>query len=326
MPRDGALRFGSDSVTLLNTNSSMKITSISVPPIAGVIQGTMVLDDAMLQDMTLAQLTLVLAPKISGSTNLDRILGNVPLNFRIFMSSLASATGNLGQANYTAANAFIVGLASARRHRGLAASVIDIGAILGVGIVTRDLGDDVAWSLANNGQRPVSERTVHAMLAEAVRASDPTSGVAPWHIASVLEKRGPEGERPHWYALPQFARFTTRAAAVGQISWLVKTAATSIQERLLVASTCDNIIVETLLIQMRKMLHLGDDYVIEPSLLTIEPGLDSLVDVRIRKWILQNFHLSVPALRIMKGMSMQRLFDDVREGIPQELTPALESH
>lgn len=83
---------------------------------------------------------------------------------------------------------------------------------------------------------------------------------------------------------------------------------------------------ETLVTQMRKMLHLEDDYVIEPSLLTIELGLDSLVTVRIRTWILKNFHVSVPALRIMKNMSLQQLFDDVREGIPQELTPALESH
>ena len=74
---------------------------------------------------------------------------------------------------------------------------------------------------------------------------------------------------------------------------------------------------------MRKMLHLSDDYAITPSLRTDELGLDSLVAVRMRSWFLNHYEVNIPALRILKGISLQELIEQAVNEIPAELTPGI---
>ena len=81
----------------------------------------MVLNDVATRDMKLEELTRVLRPKVDGSLNLDRLFSDEPLDFFIFFASAANVAGNPGQANYTAANLFMSGLAQQRRRRGLSA-------------------------------------------------------------------------------------------------------------------------------------------------------------------------------------------------------------
>lgn len=73
------------------------------------------------------------------------------------------------------------------------------------------------------------------------------------------------------------------------------------------------------------MLHLSDDYAITPSVRTDELGLDSLVAVRIRSWFLNHYQVNIPALRILKGLSLQELIEQAASELPPELTPAIAS-
>lgn len=50
--------------------------------------------------------TSVLAPKVLGTWNLDKAFGSTDLDFFVALASLAGTLGNPGQANYSAANAF----------------------------------------------------------------------------------------------------------------------------------------------------------------------------------------------------------------------------
>lgn len=81
--------------------------------------------------------------------------------------------------------------------------------------------------------------------------------------------------------------------------------------------------LETFIAEMRKMLHLSDDYAITPSVRTDELGLDSLVAVRIRSWFLNNFQVNIPALRILKGASLRELVELAVEEVPEDLTPKI---
>lgn len=71
------------------------------------------------------------------------------------------------------------------------------------------------------------------------------------------------------------------------------------------------------------MLHVGDDYVMTPAVRTDELGLDSLVAVRIRSWFLKHFQVNIPALKIIKGVTLQQLIDQTLNEMPAELTPGL---
>lgn len=102
-----------------------EITS-QCPPLAGIAQAAMVLRDSLVSDMDLDKMSAVLGPKVQGSLNIEAVLPSPDdgLDFFIYFSSMAGLVGNLGQSNYSTANAFMMSQARARRARGLAASVI----------------------------------------------------------------------------------------------------------------------------------------------------------------------------------------------------------
>lgn len=92
------------------------------PPIGGIANGAMVLQDTLIPDLDLETLLRVLEPKVNGSSYLDEIFREDKLDFCVFFSSLAGIYGNRGQSNYSGANAFMASLAAQRRKRGQAAS------------------------------------------------------------------------------------------------------------------------------------------------------------------------------------------------------------
>ncbi|KAK4180644.1 hypothetical protein QBC36DRAFT_297446 [Triangularia setosa] len=296
-----------------------------LPPVAGVYQGAMILLDMALRDMELDDFSRVLRPKVEGSLNLDRVLGDEPLDFFIFFSSVATVAGNPGQAGYTTANLFMSGMAQQRRKRGLPASVVELGLIMGTGYITREKGNVLTRPSFERGLLTISEYDVHQTLAEAVRYGHPESG-ADWQISIGLRQMAADApNRPQWYSYPQFSCLTIKAAA-GETNATNTQAGPSIKEKLENAATTDDvqkIISESFIAEMRKMLHLSDDYAITPSVRTDELGLDSLVAVRIRSWFLNNFQVNIPALRILKGAALQELIDYAVEEIPAEVAPRL---
>ena len=103
------------------------------PPIAGVANGAMILEDDLFVDMSADTMRKVLGPKIDGSNNLDQVFYNDELDFFLLFSSATCVWGNVGQSNQTASSGYLLGLVRQRRRRGLAASAINIGPVRGVG-------------------------------------------------------------------------------------------------------------------------------------------------------------------------------------------------
>ncbi len=137
----------------------------------------MVLHDSLFPDVDLERVEKVLKPKVAGSVYLDELFSDnaKPLDFFVFFSSVAYVTGNAGQSIYGAANAFMASLATQRRRRGLAASVINIGAILGTGYVSRELSQQQQEYLRKVGHVWMSEQDAHEIFAEGVLSSGPDS-------------------------------------------------------------------------------------------------------------------------------------------------------
>lgn len=139
------------------------------PQIAGVVNGANVLSDAPFHNMSTEMMLRALGPKIDGSNNLDQAFYDDNLDFFILFSSISRVIGTAGQSNYTAANGYMNGLAYQRRRRGLAASAIDIGLILGLG-VAEAAGQYVIDSLQKYGITPLSEWDLRLVFAEGIRA------------------------------------------------------------------------------------------------------------------------------------------------------------
>ncbi len=99
----------------------------SVPPIRGVIHAAGVLADGVLADMSLDALDKAMLPKTVGAWNLHEATSQLPLDFFVMFSSVATILGSPGQANYAAGNAALDALAHYRRSRGLPATSINWG-------------------------------------------------------------------------------------------------------------------------------------------------------------------------------------------------------
>ena len=88
----------------------------------GIVHTAGVLRDGGVLQKTATDLGAVLAPKVRGALALDAAIGDAPLDFFVLFASIAGVAGNMGQADYAAANAFLDGFAEARearRERGL---------------------------------------------------------------------------------------------------------------------------------------------------------------------------------------------------------------
>jgi NADPH:quinone reductase-like Zn-dependent oxidoreductase/acyl carrier protein len=109
----------------------------SGPPLRGVIHCSMVLDDGLISQLNHDRLHRVLAPKIAGAWSLHTLTSGDPLDFFVLFSSFASMVGNIGQANYAAANAFLDALAHRRRGEGRPALTVNWGAIGASGYVAQ---------------------------------------------------------------------------------------------------------------------------------------------------------------------------------------------
>ncbi|MFE3599909.1 SDR family NAD(P)-dependent oxidoreductase [Streptomyces sp. NPDC059142] len=85
----------------------------------GVVHAAGVTRDSLAVRKTPQEVAEVLAPKVWGVVHLDAATRDEPLEFLALFSSVAATTGNLGQADYAFANAFLDAFADERaaRHR-----------------------------------------------------------------------------------------------------------------------------------------------------------------------------------------------------------------
>ncbi|TVY37829.1 Fumagillin dodecapentaenoate synthase [Lachnellula subtilissima] len=89
-------------------------------PIAGIVQGAMVLRDRMFSSMHVSDYHGALACKVQGTWNLHNVAEKLGLKLDFFtmLSSISGVVGQKGQANYTAGNAFLDAFASYRHGLG----------------------------------------------------------------------------------------------------------------------------------------------------------------------------------------------------------------
>ncbi|MEO4052782.1 type I polyketide synthase [Solibacillus sp. CAU 1738] len=108
------------------------------PEIKGVVHTAGVLDDRLIRDQTWESFEQMFMSKVFGTFNLHHALRNCELDFFIMMSSIASVIGNIGQANYAAANYFMDVFAQYRRKLNLPALSICWGPWSETGMASRD--------------------------------------------------------------------------------------------------------------------------------------------------------------------------------------------
>ncbi|KAK8134957.1 PKS-NRPS hybrid synthetase psoA [Apiospora sp. TS-2023a] len=297
------------------------------PPMAGVVNGAMVLDDRIFAQMESAETwNRVMDPKTVGSANLDTVFGQKEqdeLDFFIMTSSFAAVGGHPGQSNYAAANMYMNGLAARRRLRqGRAGSVLNIGVIYGLGLLQREKGELYA-GLEREGYPPVSERDIHHMFLEAIVAGRPPQEEGrkekekeqpppPFDITTGLKRFKWGSSNPlHWHLDPRFSHFTVDDDDVGEGKSAAggETQETLLQKLEALNSNNAEAMAECILAAFADRLEalLGlPKGAASPQNSVAELGIDSLISVEIRNWFWKALGRDVAILKILGASSLQR--------------------
>ncbi|MEU5952062.1 type I polyketide synthase [Streptomyces sp. NPDC047525] len=132
-------------------------------PVTAVVHTAGVLDDATIGSLTPDQVDTVFRPKVDAAWNLHELTRDLDLSAFVLFSSVAGTLGATGQGNYSAANAFLDGLARRRRAQGLPATS------LAWGLWADGMGAKVAQSAATG----LSAEEGVALFDAAVSGADP---------------------------------------------------------------------------------------------------------------------------------------------------------
>ncbi len=82
----------------------------------GVLHSAGSIRDSLIVNKTPSEIQQVLGVKIQGAKNLDEATATLPMDFMLYFSSIAALLGNVGQADYAAANAYLDRYASYRNQ------------------------------------------------------------------------------------------------------------------------------------------------------------------------------------------------------------------
>ncbi|MQY07652.1 type I polyketide synthase [Actinomadura macrotermitis] len=142
-------------------------------PLTAVVHTAAVVDDGVITSLTPEMNDRVLRAKADAALNLHLLTRGSDLAAFVLYSSLASVLSNGGQANYSAANAFVDALAFHRARHGLPATSLAWGLWERASELTGRLGQADLARLAGNGMLPLSDEDGLALFDAALADGGP---------------------------------------------------------------------------------------------------------------------------------------------------------
>ena len=269
------------------------------PPVRGIVHAAGIVDDGLLMQQSWEQFEKVLAPKVMGAWNLHELSSRCPLDFFVLFSSSASLLPTAGQGSYAAANAFLDGLAAARRAADQTAVSVNWGpwadAGMGARVSTRDRE---RWQRQGIGSIAVDQGT--GLLARILAGAPPQVCVLPvdWRAFAASY---PADARPAIITgLSDSPRHQPAAAA---------SAAVSLPEllRQLPASERRQEVYRHVSDVVRRVFGVDPSFAIDPQQGLRDLGLDSLMAVELRNDLQRSAGQSLPATLAFDYPSLESL-------------------
>ena len=263
--------------------------------------GTDVKQDMAFERMTVGDFQAPLRPKVQGSLNLHNLVQDV--DFFIMLSSLSGVVGTAGQANYVAGNVFQDALASFRRAQGLHAVAIDLGMVETVGHLAHDT-QGVVERLERAGFASLTETDVLRIVEWAIQQPS-----APAQITTCISTGpGVQWGKLAWCREARFADLRYRKTIQNQVEAPTK-GEEGLRDQLTNGSMgvgTTEVICRGLVKKIAAMFGLVEEDV-SPAKSLADYGVDSLVAVEMRNWIISQVGADISIFELMQSPSLAEL-------------------
>ena len=268
--------------------------------------------DKLLQQMTVDDYKRALYPKMLGTRNLVNALSDITFDFFIMLSSASNILGFGGQANYAAGCAYQDALAVAQSKVDSNAHYIslDLPMIEETDIIA--LHPEVKQALLRIGSLPMRVQNVLNLLDYCMsghtRETDCHQIVTGFSRES-LSKPNALGifKNPLFGSLPKTfdsKQAASKAEAQLNVADAIK-AATDIHK-------ARDIVVSSVSKKMSALISLSDEG-IDTEVPINSLGLDSLIAIELKNWIVQNFHSPLQSSEILDSRNIKGLAETVLE-------------
>lgn len=304
--------------------AAMEQCSRELPPIRGVVQMAMVLRDSVIENMSYADWSVPLRPKVQGTWNLHRFFDQSrPLDFFIACSSVSGVCGNAGQAQYAAGNTYQDALAAYRRERGLKAVAVNLGIMRDVGAIAESagVGNNLSqWEDVIGIREPAFHALIKSLIA---RQRDGDNAAADQFPAQVCTGLGSADliaahglSLPYYFADPRLGPLAVRTSVATQSSADGQGAGASLASRLAEAGgnpeQATEVILDALVHKIADMLQIPASEV-DPSRPMYRYGVDSLVALEVRNWITRELKANIALLEILAAVPMATFAGKIAE-------------
>ncbi len=272
------------------------------PPLAGVIHGAAVMDDASIPAMTMARFEHVFNPKAQGAWNLHEatLVANVDLEFFVMLSSISSVLGFVGQVNYVAANFFEDALAEYRRQQGLPATAVNLGVLGQYAGLSRTVNEelDVIGLLESQGLLVMSLADILGKLEAAL-------------IQQPVQRLTAQIDWP-WFrmAYPHLARDSRFIEMMGDeaLARAFRGTGSGLRAELAELEPDDRLVrlQQELAGSLARILD-ADPERLDVAASIDNLGLDSLMLTELQIWIGRLLDITLPLIKLLKGPSITTL-------------------
>ncbi|RCJ40838.1 hypothetical protein A6770_37330 [Nostoc minutum NIES-26] len=290
----------------------------TMPPLQGIIHAAGVIDDGILEQQNWERLNRAMAPKVKGTWNLHQLTQNLPLDFFVCFSSIASLLGSPGQGNYAAANAFMDALVHHRQALGLPGLSINWGLWKESGMAAH-LGSLVQNRIAAQGVETIAPQQGLQILADLLIKDAVQVGVLPINWSKFLQLF-PAGSEPSLLfdiaqQQRQPAAVTTQETPAQKQEFLhqLQDAVKSDRHSLLTAYTQKLV---------AKILgHSTSQLDFQQPLINL--GVDSFMSIELKNEIKTHINVDVPVVKFLEDISVATLVTFLDEQLKTSASTSL---
>ncbi|KAI0187296.1 polyketide synthase [Xylaria flabelliformis] len=287
--------------------ASAEIAAAGLPPIKGVIQASLVLGDATLDNMTAEDFNRVLQAKGFGTLHLQKVFAAEDLTFFISLSSAVNMIGSAGQSNYNAANSLQDALSQFDRSSNCFYMALNIGLIEDANVNT----DVIIQSVQRQGLTTIYHDELDAYFeyalsveARQVGCHQAVIGFTPESVAKTSVVNGAVKTLMFTHVREKAQREANNDIAAETKSFKEFVAQTEDPEKIeaFVASMIADKLADLMLIE-------PEDVDLDESILDF--GLDSLIAIELRNWIMREFSSPIQSSEVLDSENIWALAQKV---------------